>query len=173
MSLSYRDLDEKTREYMLDELNLDIKEKRVNLSTYFNATGKELWIKTFTESIQKYDDAWLASQLQCNHCFSDFIPAPTKTGKRKVPTNAAETFAKSEFNRMYIRGTCLRAINEDIKHVIVYRGRQVEKPREDSEKKIGQKVLAIDLLGDLRSSIGGPTKLGIGEYNSGITVKFP
>ncbi len=174
MGLTYADLDETTREYMLKELSLDIDEKKINYSNYFNETGKKVWLAKFKEAIQNHDDDWLADQLRRNVCFLTSKSFTTKTGKtsvRSVPHTAAETFAESEFNRLYMRAICLRALDGSGK-VVVYRGKSVENPRRESKSKIGTQVPANALLADLRDSHGRGTKLGIGEPNSGITVKL-
>ena len=160
---------------MLDELNRDIEEKKVNFSSYFNETGERIWLAKLKEAIQNYDDDWLANQLKRNQCFLVSKPFTTKTGKtsmRSVPHTAAETFAEGEFNRLYMRAICLRALAGGGKTVVVYRGKTVENPREGSEYKIGHYVPANELLTDLRSSQGRGTRLGIGEPNSGISVKL-
>lgn len=175
MGLAYMDLDETTREYMLKELALDIDDKKVNYSSYFNETGKNIWLTKLKEAIQDYDDDWLANQLKLNECFLVSKPFTTKTGKtsmRSVPHTAAETFAEGEFNRFYIRAICLRTLDGAGKTVIVYRGKTVENPREESESKIGNHAPANELLTDLRNSQGRGTRLGIGEPNSGISVKL-
>ena len=173
MGLNYIDLDEKTREYMDKELDLDIKDKQVNFSSYFNETGKRIWLIKLKDSIKNYDDDWLANQLNQHRCFLDCKPVMTHSGKTIIksgPRNAAVTFAESEFNRLYIRGLCIRTLEEGKEYVVVYRGKNVEHPRKKSDEIIGKKILARDLLNDLRSSQGQNTALGIGEPNSGITV---
>jgi hypothetical protein len=160
---------------MLKELSLDIEDKNVNFSSYFNETGKKIWQIKLKEAIQKYDDVWLADQLNRNNCFLVSKPVIKSTGKtmiRSVPHTAAETFAEGEFNRLYMRAICLRTLENGGTNVVVYRGKIVEKPRERSESKIGMQVLANELLTDLRDSSGQGTRLGIGEPNSGITVKL-
>lgn len=175
MGLTYADLDETTRKLMLKELSLDIDEKKVNHSNYFNETGKKIWVTKLEEAVQKYDDDWLADQLKRNECFLVSKPVTTRTGKiimRTIPHTAAETFAEAEFNRLYMRAICLRTLGSGGRTVVVYRGKKVENPREESESKIGVYVPANDLLADLRNSQGRETQLGIGEPNSGITVKL-
>ena len=174
MGLNYVDLDETTRDYMLRELASDVAAKKVYISSNFNDTGKKIWLEIFSESIRKYDDEWLAIQLKRKECFLDKKPFMTKTGStsfRSVPYNAAETFAEGEFNRLYMRAICLRAL-EGPGNVIVYRGKDVDKPRPESQSKIGSIVSANELLIDLRNSQGSGTRLGIGEPNSGISVKL-
>ena len=174
MALNYVDLDEQTRGCMLKELALDVDEKKVNYSSNFNEIGNSLWLTKFTEAIKSHDDDWLAAQLKRNECFLASKQFTTKTGKtsvRSVPITAGETFAEGEFNRLYMRAICIRALEGSGK-VVVYRGKVVQNPRKESELKIGCSVSAKELLADLRNSQGRGTKLGIGEPNSGITVRL-
>ena len=91
-----------------------------------------------------------------------------------VPVTAPETLAEGEFNRFYARGLCSRAIEENISHVEVYRGKLVENPRPESEEKIGTKLSAKELLNDLRTSQGVEPCLGVPPGpNSGLTIRFP
>jgi hypothetical protein len=91
-----------------------------------------------------------------------------------VPYTAAETLAEGEFNRLYARGLCIRAIRENITEVEVYRGKTVMHPRSESEFLIGRRFSPTELLNDLRNSKGVEPALGIPPGpNSGITIKIP
>jgi hypothetical protein len=84
--------------------------------------------------------------------------------------------AEGEFNRFYARGLCARALSEGISEVIVYRGKRVMQPRQESEAMIGKRISAKDLLEDLRKSEskGVEPALGIPSGpNSGITICLP
>jgi hypothetical protein len=105
------------------------------------------------------------------------MPKQTRSGDisvTRVPYNAHETFAESEFNRYYIRGLSARAIAEGIEKVEVYRGKPVIKARPESQAKIRELISAETLLNDLRNSIGKDTALGIPSGpKSGLTVRLP
>lgn len=95
-----------------------------------------------------------------------------------VPWTAADTLAEGEFNRFYARGLCRRARAEGVAvgravTVQVYRAKQVEKPREASEKLLGQSLDPDRLLADLRGSIGVDPALGLpAGPNSGLSVRL-
>jgi hypothetical protein len=92
----------------------------------------------------------------------------------KVPINAPDMMAEGEFNRFYARGLCLRAIAEGIPTVTVYRAKEVNNPRPESEALIGTHVSAEQLLQDLRQHTGTDTDLGLpGGPNSGLSVRLP
>lgn len=91
-----------------------------------------------------------------------------------VPYTAAGTLAEGEFNRFYIRGLCLRAIEENVPSLVVYRAKAVTNARSESERKIGAGVSPQSLLDDLRSHARLDTALGLPPGpNSGLSVCFP
>lgn len=159
---------------MKSELESDIGGERVYISSRLTETGAQLWPNLLAEAIQLYDDAWLAAQLQTRGCLNEYEPNPRTGGVKKVPYDASVTLAEGEFNRYYARGICARAVSEGIPEVEVYRGKEVSNPRIESEMKIGTCVSAIELLNDLRNSVGVATALGVPSGpNSGITVCLP
>jgi hypothetical protein len=176
MGISYENLDEKTRECMIKELQLDISNGSIYYSKRLNQTGLDNWIQLLSEAIKKFDDNWLQSQIQNN----GYLKTQEQRIRKgvpylvQIPFTAAETLAEGEFNRFYARGLCLRSINENIHEVEVYRGKPVQNPRFESELKIGKIISAIDLLNDLRTSQGFEPALGIPPGpNSGLTIRLP
>ena len=96
------------------------------------------------------------------------------TTNAKVPVTAPDTLAEGEFNRFYCRGVCARAIEEGKPSVHVYRAKQVENPRAESQEKVGAMIDANQLLNDLRTSQGVEPALGIPPGpNSGLSVQLP
>ena len=177
MGIYYKNLDEKTREFMLKELEMDIEQRKIYLSSRLNALGQSNWANLLKEAIAHHNDDWLANQLKVMGYMNTHETRKTKTGKvinAKVPVNASETLAEGEFNRYYARGLCVRAIAEGIDEVVVYRGKEVQNPRIESQNKIGQRVNAKNLLEDLRRSSGVEPALGIPPGpNSGLTICLP
>ena len=171
MGLSYKNLDDITRDYMVDELLYDQKVGKVYISSRLTQTGKGEWFNLLKEALQKHDDNWLAQELKNRNYIKKY--ERTKKGLKEVPNNASETLAEGEFNRYYIRGVCRRAIDENIGEVEVYRGKPVKNPRPESQVKVGQRIKAAVLLEDLRTSVGKKPALGIPQPNSGLTVKLP
>lgn len=91
--------------------------------------------------------------------------------EKAVPSNAAELLAEGEFNRYYCRALCLRAIAEK-RNLTVYRGRQSDNPRPESEAWVGKQVDPNALLKDLRENTGGEPVMGLPSVNSGLTVRL-
>ncbi|HPS52066.1 MAG TPA: hypothetical protein PLK08_00800 [Phycisphaerae bacterium] len=178
MALKYLNLDETTRKFMLQEVDLDFNsEKGLNMSRNFNEEGIRNWGDCLKTAIEMYDDAWLANQLRDNNYMKEYTERRKPKGgftMAKVPVTAPEMFAEGEFNRFYARGLCLRAIEEGILNVIVYRAKDVAHSRPESEAKIGTSIDANVLLNDLRTSQGEDTERGIpGGPNSGLSIKLP
>jgi hypothetical protein len=89
-------------------------------------------------------------------------------------SNAHEMLGEGEFNRFYIRGLCLRAIEDGIPDVEVYRAKPVDSPRPESQALIGQRIKAEALLQDLRARTNVEPALGCPPGpNSGLSVRLP
>ncbi len=174
MKFDFKNLDEQTRNLMLYEVNRDIANNQLYLSKRFNTTGEKFYPQLLIKAFTSGDEQTLAADLRGDNYFKTHEERKTKTGvtQAKVPETAHLTLAESEFNRFYIRALCLRAIETKL-HLTVYRARQSDNPRQESEIMIGSKVDPTKLLNDLRSSIGVDTALGLpAGPNSGLTVKL-
>ena len=90
--------------------------------------------------------------------------------------HAAQQLAEGEFNRYYIRGLCRRAQEEGITELVIYRGKEVRKPRPESQAKIGTRISVDHLLEALRShdfvSVEEAFAVPSGP-NSGLTAQLP
>lgn len=177
MTIQYRDLDEKTLKYMLKEIDLDESQGKLYMSKRFNDNGRSLFPSLLREAISNYDDTWLANELSVKDCFNSFEERRNRSGgfsTVKIPVTASETLAEGEFNRFYCRGLCLRAIEEGISEVVVYRGKYVDQPRPESQAMIGKRISPKELLDDLRNSQGVEPALGLPPGpNSGLTISLP
>lgn len=177
MGLTYDNLDSTSREYMIQELDLDITNERLYISPHLNSTGQERWPVLLREAVSSNNDDWLAQHLRDLNCLNLHLTKNYSSGRTTMvtmPVNAYETLAEGEFNRFYMRGLCSRAIAEGISEVEVYRGKMVARPQIESESPIGRMFPALRILKDLRANIGLETIMGIpGGPNSGITVRLP
>jgi hypothetical protein len=66
MALEYPDLDGTTRQYMLDELELDVKESRLYISPRLSGKGITDYPVLLRSAIESGDDASLAGELRSN-----------------------------------------------------------------------------------------------------------
>ncbi|HTY22730.1 MAG TPA: hypothetical protein VMC85_06345 [Desulfomonilaceae bacterium] len=172
--IHYENLDKRTREFMLRELDMDLADGTLYLSPRLNKKGRGNYPSLLREAIISHDDVWLADQLRGNKLIKAYEQRRNPGGgytKSRVPHSAADTLAEGEFNRFFIRGLCARALEEGIKEVQVYRGKAVRNRRPESEALIGTKKKARNLLDDLRANPGAGPVLGLPPGpNSGLTV---
>jgi hypothetical protein len=170
-------LDSTTRKYMLSEVDMDVANGRLYYSKRFTSKGLRDYESLLREAVIHHDAVWLGEQLIKEARMSGLETSRSGRGKiytKRTPFSGHETFAFGEYNRFYIRGLCVRAINEGIDQLVVYRAFHVAVPRASSEVKIGSHIDPKVLLEDLRENIGKNTRSGIpGGPNSGISVRFP
>ncbi len=176
MSLNYIDLDDSTKEFMLQEIELDKENNSFYLSNYLTAQGKAAWPSLLEEASQQ-DDLWLEREIINRGLLATHYPRrkpnSTEMIQAKVPHTAAQTLAEGEFNRLYARGLSSRAKAEGIEVVEAYRARHSENPRPESQAIIGKKFRPDEILEDLRNNPGVETALGVPPGpNSGITIKL-
>lgn len=176
MGLNYKNLDERTRHFMLTEIDGDITEGALYISDNLNDEGRKVYPTLLKAAATNGTDATLAREIQ-PRLNSHEKPRHLKSGGFSKPpimrVDAHEMLAEGEFNRFYMRGVCLHAIDNGIEEVTVYRAKEVENARSESQQKIGARINAKALLKDLRTSIGVNTALGLPPGpNSGLSVYF-
>jgi len=171
VALDLVDLDETTRGHMLSELDRDIEEGSLYLGKDLSDAGQQRYPDFLREAIENGDDNMLEARLSEPGIFNAM---GLRQGKPvKVPSNAPQRLAEGEFNRFYIRGLCLRAIEEGIGQVVVYRARASSSPRQESEELIGSSLDAEALLNDLRENMGIDTAFGLPPGpNSGLSARL-
>ncbi len=166
MALNLMNLDERTRQLMLDEIDRDVAAGTLYMGANLTQRGQKDYEELLRYAVKEGDDATLARALR-----SSGRIAERTTAGRKVASNAAEVLAEGEFNRFYIRALCLRAIEDESGPLTVYRAKQVHKPRSESQALIGNTYDPATLLADIRDSIGTGTMSGVpGGPNSGLSV---
>jgi hypothetical protein len=177
MALDYEDLDDRTRQFMLQEIDWDVSQGTLYVSPRLNQEGRRNYEALLREAVRHHSDLWLADELRRRSFMSAFEQRRKRKGgftSAKVPINAPDTLAEGEFNRFYVRGLCLKAIENGIAELEVYRGKSVTQPRPESEAMIGKRIPAQALLNDLRQSPGVEPALGLPPGpNSGLTVRSP
>ncbi|OGD79157.1 MAG: valine--tRNA ligase [Candidatus Coatesbacteria bacterium RBG_13_66_14] len=176
MSFNFRNLDDLTRQKMLEEVELDIERGCLYISPRLIAGVEEKYKNLLVDAVKYNDEEWLAEQIEKMGLLKtrEMYTRSGITRERAVPINAHLVLAEGEFNRFYVRAICKRVLEQGLNVVIVYRGKIVSNPRPDSESKIGSTIDAKSLLGDLRDHPGVDTALGLPPGpNSGLTVALP
>jgi hypothetical protein len=176
VALHYENLDERTRQFMWSEVDLDMAQGTLYISSRLNEQGKQNYAALLKEAVTSHDDAWLAGELRRRDYMNAYEERKTPRGNftvAQVPVSAPDTLAEGEFNRFYVRGLCARALQDALPEVEVYRAKTVNQPRPQSEAILGKRISAQALLEDLRKSPGVEPALGLPHGpNSGLTVRL-
>lgn len=177
MALNLHHLDAGTRPFMVEEIDRDVAAGTLYLSPWLSARGRADWPGLLRQAALDGNDVQCARQLRQQGRISEMAERRNPKGGTtmyRVPNIAADTIAEGEFNRMYIRGLCCRALAEGIPSLIVYRAKNVENPRPESQGRIGSAVDPQAVLDDIRANPGNETWLGIPSGpNSGISLRMP
>lgn len=176
MGLQYDHLDEVTRQYMLEEIELDVQNGALYFSPRLHDEGCASWPELLRTAARTGMDDTLAEAIRRDDCLRTHMPRVTKNGTTmaRVPVNAPETLAEGEFNRFYLRGLCRLAIDERIPYLVACRAKEVAQPRPESDAIIGGKFDPKKILEDLRVSQGVDTVLGLpAGPNSGLCLTLP
>jgi len=175
MSIRYESLDEKVRECMINELDRDKSSGSLYISKRLSDVGAQEWASLLHDAIHVHDDEWLAMQIRSRNLMLSVEQRRKPKGgftTVNVPHTAPDTLAEGEFNRFYIRGVCVMVLSSGGTEVEVYRGKEVDNPRIESQEMIGKRRSAQKLLDDLRANPGVDTGLGLPPGpNSGLTVR--
>src|SRR5262245_16731617 len=106
MALNFPNLDETTRQFMLEEIEYDIAQSKLYYSSRLSPAGKQLYPDMLRRAAGKGTNLTFAGEIR--------VPGRlNKTEERKalkggvaiaqMPVTAADTLAESEFNRFYMR----------------------------------------------------------------------
>ncbi|MFA6307351.1 MAG: hypothetical protein WCS88_03485 [Patescibacteria group bacterium] len=171
---NFLNLDEKTRELMISEINWAIKNNELYYSTRFIDGQKEKWQQLLLEAAKNHNEHWLAFQIENNSMLKDFEEAEKPKGGytiKHVPNTASETLASGQFNRYYILGLAQRAVLENKNALEVYRAKDSQEQRDGSEALIGRTFNPAELIEQLRTTQAS-FKSELAKPNSGISVKL-
>ena len=178
MAMYFENLDDRTRQLMLDEMEYDIANHQLHISPFLSGQGQRDYENLLREALQSGDDETLAENLRQHRRILRTLPRRNPSGGYSIAAtaeNAAQVLAESEFNRYYIRALARRAIEDGISELVVYRAKPVANPRPESEVRIETTLPPQDLLEDLRSHPGDERpSLGVPSGpNSGLSVRLP
>lgn len=148
-------LDPLTRSFMEVELENDVALGRLYRSPRIRSFSD--YIAAFREAVRNGDEESFGRAVRA--MLVEFEPGKEPAHAR-IPFDADLILAEGEFNRIYLKGLCLRAIEEG-KRIRVYRAFQRKRPRRDSERLIGKVLDPCDILLDLRTNSGKLPSLGL------------
>jgi len=178
MALYFENLDDRTRQLMLSEMEYDMAHNQLHISPFLSGQGQRDYANLLREALQSGDDETLAQNLREHRRILRTLPRRNPSGGYSIAAtaeNAAQVLAESEFNRYYIRALARRALEDGIPELVIYRAKPVTTPRPESEARIETALAPEELLEDLRSHLGDerPT-LGVPSGpNSGLSVRLP
>ena len=167
----YENLDDTTRHYMLIEVEQAIKSSQLHVSRRFTGQGQAQYPKLLREAVRAGSEDSLTAALVQQQCFVE--REPYGAGTRRVPANAARTFAEGQFNAFYMRGVCHRAIQAG-QLVEVYRAKEALTPRPSSTYQVGQQLDPQQVLRLLRHSPSGKHRGAVvpAGFNSGLSLRI-
>ena len=169
MGLHQKDLNPEVRRLMIQEIDHD--GPNLYLSPRLNAQGRIAWHQILKEASANHSDDWLANEVVRQRLLN---PHDLRQGKPiAMRHDAHQMLAEGEFNRFFMRGICLKAIQLGAPAVVGYRARASQNPRAESFAIIGKKFEPNEFLDRLRSAIGADTPFGYpGSANSGLSVEL-
>ena len=174
MPLKYENLDPATRRHAIAELDGDLASGAFHASDRLRPTAIGDYQRLLRDAIRYYDDLWL--EQKANDLLVDFEPRTTRSGAQttaKVPEMAARMLAEGDFNRYYMRGVALRAIDEGRQVVEVYRARLSLEPRPESAELEGHRLPAREVLDFLRGQrVEDASTARLGRPNSGLSIRL-
>ncbi|MGK2856345.1 MAG: hypothetical protein ACSLFQ_03980 [Thermoanaerobaculia bacterium] len=184
MAFYFANLDLKTREYMIREIDLDASSGRLYLSPRLRPGSEHEYASYLRAAARAHNEAWMAEQIRRRRLLKTEEQRMTSRNEMltmRVPVTAPYTLAEIEFNRFYARGVCARAIDAGMSEVELYRGKHVPQLPPESEAMIGKRVPADTLLQILRTAEGAESVPGLAaepvpglaiEALSGVTVRL-
>jgi hypothetical protein len=175
--LNLMDLDERTRQLMLEEIDHDVQRGTLYVSPRLSNTGQQNYLTLLRAAARGHDADWLTEQLGGVGRMRTSEPRRKPSGGvalASVPSNAAAVAAEGAFKRYYMRALCRRAIEDGLAKLEVYRARPSKEPRPESEALIGTRVDPRRLLDELRANPDAePTPGLLPGPNSGLSVRLP
>src|SRR5688572_26328900 len=100
MALYFENLDDRTRQLMLDEMEYDIAQNQLHISPFLSGQGQRDYPNILREAIQNGDDETLAQSLREHRRILKTLPRrQPKAGGYSIsatPENAAQILAESE-----------------------------------------------------------------------------
>jgi hypothetical protein len=177
VGLHYDNLDRETRAFMVSE----IRAGGLYRGPRLNGVGVRRWPLLLEEAARWHNDDWLGRQLTEQGLIGDSELNLPWSGRRilesiKVKISAT-LLAEEEFNRFYLRGLCVRAIQSGIPSLEIYCGKDAAQPTQEFEERIGASINAEALLRALRCKKFVSLEQSVfgisANTSSGLTARLP
>ncbi len=168
----FPDLDEKTRQCMISELELDMAKGLFYAPLSMTSSYLLSYRRLLKDCCQNGTPETLQKKLT-----PAFFRQKDMNG-RKISANISQMVAFSDFNRYYMRAMLLRAIREN-KKLFIYRAKQSENERKEScasfNKVYSDKMQMqqmLELFRDHRRLFGLKNQPELLKPNSGLSLRF-
>lgn len=141
--MKFEELDDKTREQMLEVFNKEEKSPEPYRSESMSPEGLKNISKFVEKAIKSGNEKTLASDLSKSIYWNSHTTVHRKstTYQRKIdPNTAANVFALTEFNTWYVHGFAKRLMSEGIEKCEIYRAESADKPRCECSKFEGRPI---------------------------------
>lgn len=174
MPFLFQNLDPRTRDLMVEEIKRDVRNGTLYVSARLKPEAARRWADLLAKAAERHDEVWLAQDLRDHGSLETYERKP-RPGQRpfsvRLPRDAPEVLAETEFNRLYARALCLRQLEEGGDLVEVYRGKSVRQPDLESEQMTGTRRSADTFLSALRESQSVEAALGLDHEGSGLSIR--
>ena len=164
MALNYRNLDPAAREYMLEEIGLDIGAEVLYLSPWLTVDGERMWPRLLLAAAERHHDGWL--EVRLSGLMLD-----------NAPDDARQLLAESEFNRFYCRAICRLSLDGMLGFVRIYHAKAMD-PEHPARGEISDRINRLcdaqRVLSALRAAPDVDSALGLpAGGRSGLSVSIP
>jgi hypothetical protein len=99
MALYFENLDDRTRQLMLDEVEYDISHNQLHISPFLSGQGQRDYVSLLREAVRSGNDETLAERLREHRRILRTLPRRNPKGGYSIsaaPENAAQVLAESE-----------------------------------------------------------------------------
>ena len=174
MPFLFQNLDPRTRDLMVEEIKRNVRNRTLYVSARLKPEAARRWADLLEKAAERHDEVWLGQDLR-DHGSLETHERKPRPGQRplsvRLPRDAPEVLAETEFNRLYARALCLRLLEEGEEFVEVYRGKGAAVPDPSAERMAGTRLSAETLLSALRDSQSVEAALGLDRSGSGLSIR--
>ena len=161
MKFNLENLDDLTRQMMVNEVDHDIINDQLYFSRKFSDTGKMMYTHLLKQAIIFGNEETLAKSLKVYHCFESHVPETDH-----------QIFAEHAFNRLHMRATCVRAFENGQPFKITHTHQTADHSRTASETIIDKAAQLKGLLELLRKNMAVDKAVELSMKRSGeLTAK--